>query len=60
MTMTVRDSFITGSTYSILNWNGTVLVANTRLSGAVSGTMTCVGAYNAATFVALGTSCGVV
>jgi hypothetical protein len=55
--MTLRDSFITGSTNSIYNLGGTVRVANTRLSGAVFGAMTCVGAYDATTFASLGTSC---
>jgi pectin methylesterase-like acyl-CoA thioesterase len=54
---TILDSFVTGSTDSIYTPGGTVRVANTRLSGAVSGAMTCVGAYNATTFLALGTSC---
>jgi hypothetical protein len=33
-----------------------VQIANTHLDGSASGTMTCVGAYNAS-FVALNTNC---
>jgi hypothetical protein len=55
--MTVRDSFITGAPNSILNNGSTVQVANSRLSAAASGTMTCIGTYDASTFVALNASC---
>ena len=55
--MTVCDSFITGTPNSILNNGSTVRVANTRLNSSASGSMTCLGAYNSATFAALDSSC---
>jgi hypothetical protein len=44
-TMTIRDSFITGTPNSILNNGSTVYVANTRLSTPASGSLYCFGAY---------------
>ena len=42
---TVRDSFITGSPFSIVNSGSTVHVANTQLSVIASGPMTCINSY---------------
>jgi hypothetical protein len=55
--MTVRDSFITGTPNSIHNTGSTVLVANTRLSTPANGTMTCIGVYDSTTFAALSATC---
>jgi hypothetical protein len=56
-TMTISDSFITGTPNSILNSGSTVDVAYTRLSSPASGTMTCIGTYDATTFAPLNASC---
>ena len=56
-TVTINNSVIKGTTNSIDNGAGvTTLVGNTKLDGVTSGTLTCVGAYNAG-YVALTTAC---
>jgi hypothetical protein len=55
--MTIRDSFITGTPNSILNTGSATDVAYTRLSSPASGTMTCIGTYDATTFAALTATC---
>ena len=56
-TIAVLDSFITGTPSSIRNNGSTIRVYNTRLSGQVSGPMTCIGAYDATKFLPLNDSC---
>ncbi|MEI8237903.1 MAG: hypothetical protein WCI22_00650, partial [Actinomycetota bacterium] len=55
--MTVRDSFISGTTNSIYSAGGAVRVADTRLNAPASGSMTCINAFDAATFAVLNPSC---
>jgi len=59
-TVKINHSVIKGTTYSIFNNSGVAaFVGNTQLDGGATsngGTLTCVGAYNAA-FVALNGSC---
>jgi hypothetical protein len=55
--LTVRDSFVNGSSNSIRNDGSTVQVANTALTSAVQGTMACINAYNATSFVLLNATC---
>jgi hypothetical protein len=53
----VRDSFITGSRFSILNSGEPVLVVNTGISTYTFGQVRCVGDYNASTGATLNASC---
>ena len=55
--LTVRDSFVNGSSISIRNDGSTVHVANTALPSAVQGAMACINAYNATSFVLLNATC---
>jgi hypothetical protein len=54
----INHSVIKGATNTIYNGSGvTTLVGNTQLDGgAVSGTLTCVGAFDT-NYVTLGTNC---
>ena len=53
---TIRNSFISGATYSIFLSTGTVLVSNTELNGLTGGGVTCFNVFNTA-FAAY-TPCG--
>jgi len=56
-TIRINHSVIKGKTNAVVNGSGTVYVGNTQLDGGVvSGTLTCVGAYDD-NYVALNTSC---
>jgi hypothetical protein len=57
-TVKINHSVINGTTNTVYNGSGvTTYVGNTQLDGgAVSGTLTCIGAYDA-NYVALNTSC---